>query len=127
MTNNINWATNSVKAGFTGFHTPTQTFLHEIRLDKTEQKVLLSDLADRSGLNGLLFADDKPYEPQIQDIPKIENDIKNDIELVSIKEDLKNKNTEPLTLPPQKDETKDLILNGALVFLGVLVLVKILS
>jgi hypothetical protein len=121
MTNNVIWANDRVKAGFSAYQMALNTnFYNEPQMNTEEQKFLLSELSDRAGVDGLYFKDDKPFAYKLMEETGVDK-----TEVISNKEDVKN--IESLTQPPVKDETKEVLINGALVVLGVIVLVKLLS
>jgi hypothetical protein len=107
MTINLPIANQFVKSGVVG-----QDFYNDANLTQNQQKMLLYSLADRE-------ADIEPYVSY----PKENMDY--DIELVSMKEDFKD--VRNMTDPPDKSENMSVVINGALVVLGVIIIVKILS
>jgi hypothetical protein len=125
MTNNINWANKSVKSGFTGYNQTQpiyiQNFANQPDYTPLQQKSILAGLSDRAGVEERAFIDEKPYAYKLME----ETGVDNTEVIVVGDEDLKN--IQSLTEPPQKDDTRDVLINGALVFIGVIVLVKILS
>jgi hypothetical protein len=127
MTNNINWANKSVKAGFVGYGQIEpiyiSNFANQPDYTANEQKLILAGLSDRAGIDEPSFKDDKPYAYKLMEETGVDN-----TEVISLKDDMKSMgSTASLTTPPEKDDTKEVLINGALVVLGVIVLVKLLS
>jgi hypothetical protein len=121
MTSNIIGATHSIKSGFTGFQPPLTTFLNDPNYTANEQKVILSHLSDRGGQEPMIYADDKPFAYELMEKTGVDK-----VEVISLTDD-NNKFVENLTIPPKKDDTKEMLINGAIVVIGVIVLVKLLS
>ena len=124
MTNNINWANKSVKAGFVGYGQIEpiyiSNFANQPDYTANEQKLILAGLSDRAGIDEPSFKDDKPYAYKLMEETGVDN-----TEVISLREDMAS--AASLTNPPEKDDTKEVLINGALVVLGVIVLVKLLS
>ncbi len=124
MIHNINSANNSVKAGFVGYGQIQpiyiSNFANQPDYTANEQKLILAGLSDRAGVDEQVYADDKPYAYKLMEETGVDN-----TEVISLKEDMKS--AASLTTPPEKDDTKEVLINGALVVLGVIVLVKLLS
>jgi hypothetical protein len=124
MTNNLIWASTAIKRGFVGCQMPTKDFMNDINFTTAEQKMLLSDLSGRESVDEMIFQDDKPFiYPESKNISLPMDDLVKKMDNTEVV----SKDIEYLTEPPKKDDTKELIINGALVFLGALVVIKLLS
>jgi hypothetical protein len=129
MTNNINWANRSVKAGFVGYSQVTpvylQNFANQPNYTPIQQKSILAGLSDRAGIDEPAFVDEKPFAYKLMEETGVDNVEVIQVNATNATDDLKN--IQSLTEPPQKDETKEVLINGALVVIGVIILVKLLS
>ena len=94
MTNNINWANRSVKAGFVGYSQVTpvylQNFANQPNYTPIQQKSILAGLSDRAGIDEPAFVDEKPFAYKLMEETGVDNVEVIQVNATNATDDLKN-------------------------------------